>query len=635
MSTIFGIVRREGPATRGDAGTRMFSAMDHWQADHRSQYEEGGLLLAHLLLRNTPAPETSIHHLGPYSLTADLRLYNRADCLRRLGIDPGKGTFMPDGLIVLHVFQAFGVNGLAELVGDYAFALYDASTHTLLCVRDSMGVRPLCYSILGSDLVFASEPRGILAHPETDTALDDAFILQLMAGQPPDAASTFRRGIRHLLPGHMLQWRPEELRIHPLRRLTIPALQRFRHPADYQEAFREQLQKAVACRLPSRGPVGVELSGGLDSSAIAAFAAPLCTGGTTLHSFTLGGPEGLPGGTVTDEWQYAKAVLAHCGISQHLRVSSGGWAYPSHAQDLHISDHGGVDLISPFWQEPAWRLMRQQGIHTSLSGFFGDEVATHPARLYYHDFLLDGRILAFLQACHAHRDYTLPFRRLAKACLPAAMRSFLQRRTPLPSQDACYLVGPPPRMDIGPADDRPFSLRRHLLQRATSVYPQRRLQNESLAAIRYRIDMRYPLADIRLVEFVLSLPPEALGHVDMDRHLYRSSMKGWVPEEVRLRTEKHVPLGIFPVHELRNQLPWWRAAIADIRSAAGHPLLHRLDFARIDRDLDPTQAENTWQGVFVPRVPFHILALARFFDERTGPSGLSDAVRLGDYSQLT
>lgn len=616
----------------------MLSAMDHWQADQRSQHEDGGMLLAHLLLRNSPAPETSIHHLGACCLAADMRLDNRGECLRRLGIDPGQGANMPDGLIVLHVFQAYGVKGLADLVGDYAFALYDASSHTLLCVRDPMGVRPLCYSLLGPDLVFASEPRGILAHPDVDTTLDEDFILQLMAGQPPDASSAFRRGIRHLPPGHILQWRPDGIRIHPLRSLKIPSLLRFRYPTDYQEAFREQLQQAVACRLPSLGPVGVELSGGLDSSAIAAFAAPLLSGGTGLHSFTLVAPEGQPPGTATDEWVFAKAVLEHCGISQHVRVSSGGWAYPSHAQDLHISDHGGVDLISPFWQEPAWKLMGQKGIQTCLSGFFGDEVATHPGRLYYHDFVNDGRILAFLRACHAHKDYTLPFRRLAKACLPAAMIRLMQRRSSLPPQDASYLLGQPPaavQHSLGHADAQPFSLRRHLLQRATGLYPRRRIQNESLAAIRHRIEPRYPLADIRLVEFVLSLPPEALGQVHTDRYLYRSSMKGWVPDAVRLRTDKHVPAGIFPVHELRAQLPWWSAAIADLARSARHPLLQRLDFARIDRDLDPTHADNTWQGAFFPRVPFHILALARFFDERPGPSSLSEAVRRGDYSRLT
>lgn len=620
MSTIFGICRTEGPATRGDAGLLMLHAMDHWGADRQELCDEGCVLLGHLLLMHTggSSPDAGIQRLDRMTITADVRLDNREELLRQLRIGPERGASMPDALLVLHLYRDAGTQGLARLVGDFAFAIHDPEARTLVCYRDPMGVRPLHYALVGGDLLFASESRGILAHPEADASLDEDFILRLMAGLPPDPDATFHRGIRHLPPGHALRWQPDGITIRPLRSVLIPPLLRMRHAADCQEAYREHLREAVVCRLPATGPVGVELSGGLDSSAVAAFTATSLPDTTRVHSFTNVGPEGLT--HADDEWPFAAAVAAHCGITNTVRVSKGVWTSPFEAVDRHIFDHCGVDIVSPFWLEPARRLMSARGIRTCLSGFFGDEVATHHGRLHYHDLWEDHRPWLFLRACLQRGDYTLPLRRLAGAMLPEPLRRLLRRTAPTHPFDPGYLLGPPP-VSVGWADDtllaRPFSHRRHLLGLASGVYALRRMQNESIAAIRHRIVPRYPFADIRLIEFVLSLPAEWTGHARTDRYLYRSSLVGIVPDKVRLRRDKQVPTDLFPVHEFREQAGDIRARLAVMVAAARHPLAQRLDYQRMVRDLDPQLAANRWEGDFFPRIPFHILALARYFDEWT------------------
>lgn len=633
MSTLFGICRTEGPAGRGEAGLRMLAAMDHWSPDHRGLLEEGGVLLGHLLLRNTPESvhETGPLRLGRLAIAADARIDNRAELLHALGIPGTSPSPMPDALLILHVYRAYGTDGLARLLGDFAFAIHDPEAHALICARDPMGVRPLSYAALGGDLLFASEVRGILAHPEADDTPDDDFLLRLMAGIPPGPAATFHRQIRHLPPGHVLRWTPGGLYVRPLRTPVIPPTLRLRDADAYREAFREHLRQAVACRLRTDGPVGVELSGGLDSSAVAALAAALLPGRDRLHSFTNVSPEGASGIDAADEWSHAEAVARHCGIPHTHRIAQGVWTHPFEAQDLHISNHGGVDIVSPFWLEPARRAMRDQGIRTCLSGFFGDEVATHPGRLHYHDILADGRPLDFLLACLEHRDYTLPLRRLAAWLLPGRLQQALRRPTPTAPPDPGYLLrggpsAPEPAWTAADTPRHPFSHRRHLYRLATATHALRRMQNESIAAIRHRIEPRYPFADIRLVEFVLSLPPEMMGHARTDRYLYRTSLAGIVPDAVRLRTDKQVPTGVFPVHELRAQAPTLRREMAELRRHSRHPVLARLDFDRIDRDLDPVLPANQWHGAFLPRVPFHILALARYFDDRPGGD-----VRRGHY----
>ncbi len=133
-----------------------------------------------------------------------------------------------------------------------------------------------------------------------------------------------------------------------------------------------------------------------------------------------------------------------------------------------------------------------------------------------------------------------------------------------------------------------------------ALHPRRRMQNESIAAIRHRLVPRYPFADIRLVEFVLSLPAEWTGRAGTDRYLYRSSLTGIVPEQVRLRTDKQVSTGLFPVHELKAVSQELRRQISEIGASVRHPLAQRLDFGRIDRDLDPGQPANYWEGGFFP-----------------------------------
>lgn len=622
MSTLFGICRSEGPASRGDAGLRMLEAMDHWGADRRETIEEGGILLGHLLLdTGDAAAQAGIERLGRLSIAADLRIDNRGELLRLVGIDPVRSASMSDALLILHLYREFGMEGLGRLIGDFAIAIHDPETHALVCLRDPMGVRPLHYATLGNDLVFASESRGILAHPEVDASLDEDFILRLMAGLPTDADATFHRGIRHLPPGHVLHWQPDRLSIRPLRVLSIPPLQRFRGPDECREAFRESLRTAVACRLPEKGPVGVELSGGLDSSAVAAFAMSSVSDAGRIHSFTNVAPGEVSGeSTAADEWFYASAVVSHCGIRNAVRVSQGVWPHPFHPLDLHISDHSGVDIVSPFWLEPARRLMRENGIRICLSGFFGDEVATHPARLHYHDLLDDGQPLLYLRACIERGDFTLPLRRLAGALLPASLVRWSKRSPASVHPEPGYLLGTPPPSNVSKPEESfmPFSHRRLMLGLATGLHARRRMQNESIAAIRHRLVPRYPFADIRLVEFVLSLPAEWTGRVGTDRYLYRSSLTAIVPERVRLRTDKKVPTGLFPVQELKAVSQELRGQLSSIAASVRHPLALRMDFQRIDRDLDPGHPANRWEGGFFPKIPFHILALARYFDERRG-----------------
>jgi asparagine synthase (glutamine-hydrolysing) len=252
----------------------------------------------------------------------------------------------------------------------------------------------------------------------------------------------------------------------------------------------------------------------------------------------------------------------------------------------------------------------------SLSGFFGDEVVTNPGRHYFMDLPAEGRILEFMKVCLQKGKYGLPFKQLLKASIPA----------PLLDRWRKTHYRPPARQSL--LSDRGIDLRlersvegsgrvtsghkQHLLKLASGMYSQRRLQSEALYGIMHRIEPRYPLADIRLITFFLSLPSSVIGHPHTERYLYRKSMGGIVPDEILWRTDKNIPAGVFYLEENRKMAGDIRKWLSDIRNQRKGRLLNALDFEKIDQRLDPDHQGNQWNGRFYPNLSFSLQSLIRY-----------------------
>ena len=194
-----------------------------------------------------------------------------------LAVDRGAG-------LVLRAFVRWGEASPDHLVGDYTFAVWDRRCGTLFCARDPVGARPFYYTLDGERFVFASAVEAVLAAPGVPDALDEAVVAARLSGLGPDMTSrTFYRAVRKLPAGHALTVEPEagpnaggaaRVRVR-MERYWRPEQAPAAPPAS-DDAFAEQLlglyAKVVRDRLRG-GPVGVHLSGGLDSSSVAVLAA--------------------------------------------------------------------------------------------------------------------------------------------------------------------------------------------------------------------------------------------------------------------------------------------------------------------------------------------------------------------------
>ncbi len=212
---------------------------------------------------------------------------------------------------ILHLYEEEGDRCVERLHGMFAFALWDRVQGRLLLARDRLGIKPLYYACTDQELLFASEIKGILAAEAFRAEFNDAILPEFLASRFVAGEETFFRRVRKLLPGRTLSWSVAEG--FRERRYWTPPVRNDRSTVDMQERGREvlaKLESAVGSHLMSDVPVGLFLSGGLDSTALAALMAPAAH--SPMHAFSVGFSE-----AEANELPYARLAARSVGAEYH------------------------------------------------------------------------------------------------------------------------------------------------------------------------------------------------------------------------------------------------------------------------------------------------------------------------------
>jgi asparagine synthase (glutamine-hydrolysing) len=303
-------------------------------------------------------------------------LYNYKEVRERLSRLGHKFKTQSDTEILVHAWEEWGEDCLGEIRGMFALAIADFRKHytsgpVLFLGRDPLGIKPLYYTQGPEGFAFASEVRALRASGLADGGLSqDALTAYLLFGSVSEPVTMFE-GVFSLPPGHrMLVYVPDRRkmpRTHPWwdpRR--SPAAKDPKGPTDFKGAaqqVRPLLEDAVRAHLIADVPVGLFLSSGLDSGAIAALAAREHPG---IQSFTLAFP-----GTEYDESELTRRVAAHCG-TQHKEVPLDGSAAVARMDEvLGALDQPSADGVNTFFV--SWAA-REVGLKVALSGLGGDEL---------------------------------------------------------------------------------------------------------------------------------------------------------------------------------------------------------------------------------------------------------------------
>ena len=272
-----------------------------------------------------------------------------------------------DTEVVVHAYEEFGPDCVRYLNGMFAFAIWDAPARKLFLARDRFGIKPLYYTLAGEELVFGSELKAILEHPRVERRIDVAALNEYLSFEYVPTPRTIFRGIRKLPPGHTLSYSAKGLDIASYWDLSLKKSES-RPPVswrDYQERLRHELEQAVHKEMVSDVPIGVLLSGGLDSTTVLAMMAK--SSSQRVKSFSIAFEE-----KSFDESRYARLAASALGSEHHeLTVTSGMMAeLVPRLMDILDEPFADSSIVPTYFLA---RFAREQ-VKVVLGGDGGDEM---------------------------------------------------------------------------------------------------------------------------------------------------------------------------------------------------------------------------------------------------------------------
>jgi asparagine synthase (glutamine-hydrolysing) len=519
MSGLAGMLRFRGVADPA-AVARMTATLSERGPDGEGSWVDGPAGLGHRLLQTTPE---SLGEKQPVCddrtgcrLVWDGRLDNRDELISSLGGAAGHRRDRPDPELVLDAYARWGDSAFPRLVGDFALALWDAGERRLICARDALGAKPLYYHVDSDRIVVASAVRAVLADPAVRRRPDDAMIADFLLMDFRDHGATFFADVRQLPPGHILSV-GEEGTVRLRRFWAADPARETRYPrdSDYLEHFRATLRDAVRCRLRSHAPIGVLLSGGIDSTAVTAVAESIRRaepGHPSLQAVTLLWDEFL-----AEEREAIDGLTAGYGTPvQMVAPAAEGRRLTRFELDLAHSEavHHESFVTVPLLTRP----LADRGARALLTGFGADELLVSAEEGHLVDLARSLRLTAFRRELRrmAHACAVDPSRSAlglawfhAPSRLKRAVKGAMGRRVPRwLSPTFARRAGLAARPPLAPRRTFPTSCQESSYRAVTSPAFALALTWMDATASAAGLECRHPFLDRRLVELFLSVPGE-------------------------------------------------------------------------------------------------------------------------------
>lgn len=579
MCGITGIVETKAPIDR-DVLARMANALRHRGPDDESYYisdPKAGRANVGFGFRRLSIIDLSggrqpmCNEDGSLWLVCNGEIYNFPEIKKRLIASGHKFRTGSDVEVLLHLYEEHGEDCIQHVNGMFAFAIWDATNQKLFLGRDRMGKKPLYYRETPSHIIFGSEVKALLQHPQCPRELDFASLSKYLAYEYVPAPHCIFKGIHKLPAGHSLSWSDGKTTVRRYWDVQFGKVRLTRNENQIAEELRERLKESVRLRLISDVPLGVFLSGGIDSSSVVALMSELRPA-KDIKTFAIGFDVAS-----FDESQHARRVAEFFGTDHHEHIFKSSTlvdALPGVAafMDEPLADASIVPtyLLSKFTREH---------VTVALGGDGGDELfagyptfqADRAARLCVLPNLVKALATPVTNLLRASgENFSLDFKVkqfLRGLGYPAELRNqrWLGSFTP---EEQSELLRDNAWIDnyTDLAREAQNCCSTNAIDRLTYFYCKFYLQDDILtkvdrASMACSLEVRAPFLDYTFVEFANSIPAELKLNGLTTKYILKKALAGKLPEDIVKRAKKG--FGIPVAKWFRNDL---REMVADVFS---------------------------------------------------------------------
>jgi len=569
MCGINGIALTSRSSLKLDADVlrRMRDCLIHRGPDDSGSYIDGRIGLGHRRLSIVDVKaghQPMSNEDGSLHITYNGEIYNHADF--RDGLEAKGHVYQThcDTETILHLYEEHGRGCVEYLRGMFAFAIWDAGKKELFIARDRLGVKPLYYMQTGDgSLFFASEIKALLAAGALRPELNFSALPDYLANHSTSGEDTLFRGVKRLLPGHTLIWRDGQLQIDQYWDLKFSPdagasnLSDDEYIAEWLELFRT----SVKLRLMADVPLGMFLSGGIDSSAIAAMMSGMVA--EPIKTFSVGFQE-----REANELHYARLVAEKFKTDHHEIIVSPEEFFSALPtliwhEDEPLAHPASVPLyfVSRLAAKHVKVVLTGEGSDEMLAGYYRYRTTVYNLAFgaRYHQVmpaglrrLVGNAIEGMSLSSPIRRKFTRTF-----LCLPPDIESLyfdnfgvfgrrLQQQLLMPeTQESIGSLDPYKAVRAYISQTDADTLLNKLLYVDTKTYLHELLMKQDQMSMAASIESRVPFLDHKLVEFTAQLPERMKLKGMTTKRVLREAMKGLLPESILSRSKMGfpVPLG--------------------------------------------------------------------------------------------
>ncbi|AWI06375.1 asparagine synthase-related protein [Clostridium drakei] len=587
MGAICGIFSIDGKKVSEEVGLKMMDKISSYHVDKVATWKNREIFFGCAVQYITP--ESKFEKL-PYfdkvtnlAITADAIIDNRTEIFTLFNVPKLEWDYISDSQLILMAYKKWEEKCPKYLVGDFAFAIWDGNKKELFCARDQTGNRTFYFYHSSNIFAFCTLAKPLFSICQEGKVLNDRWIANFLSLEGPmheiDSNETVYKDIKQLLPAYTIRinynkmvkkqyWDP----------LNLPKV-RFKSDEEYNEAFKKIFFEAVHCRLRSIGPIGIKMSGGLDSGSVACVAAQkLASEGKRLQAFSaIPFPDYvdyLYKDYIANETEYIEAICKkHKNIDVTYCNSEGKNSFTNVDEYLEFLEQPYKFFRNFFWINEIESIASKRGCSVLLDGqngnftiSFGD-IGIHLITLYKKVKLLSihKEITEFCKFYNYKYFHVLKV--FIKMILPNCIKTLYKKiRGKSEIKESIAVVNPEfklrwkvdeyfKKLGIGSYQRRYYDLEE---ARKMTVDPTVFSQMggvDTKVSLKYGVISRDPTRDKRVIEFCLGIPEEQYVRKGRERYLIRRAMKEILPDKVRLNYDVR---GTQNADWVQRLVPIWR-----------------------------------------------------------------------------